>query len=68
MKKKATVGKTQWSILQKILITMRLTMFLVILGVSQVFAGQGFSQSSNLTLTLKNSAIENILFQIEEQS
>ncbi len=68
MKKKTTVGKTQWSILQKILITMRLTMFLVILGVSQVFAGQGFSQSSNLTLTLKNSSIENILFQIEEQS
>ncbi len=52
----------------KFLRTMRVTLFLIMLGITQVFAVNTYSQSTRLSLSLKNVSIKNILNQIENQS
>ena len=52
----------------KIFRIMKLIVFLTFICVIQVFAGKSFSQNISLTLELKNTSIENVLFNIEEQS
>ncbi|MCG6190909.1 TonB-dependent receptor [Maribellus maritimus] len=52
----------------KLLLFMRATLFLVLLSITQVFAISTYSQSTRLSLELKNSSIKNILGQIEDQS
>jgi len=47
---------------------MKITAFLFVFCVAQVFAGSAYSQRTQLTLNLKNSTIENVLSRIEEQS
>ena len=54
--------------LQKILMTMRLLMLLMLLSIAQVHAGQVNTETSKITLNIKNSTIEKILFQIEEKT
>jgi len=68
MKKNKTVGGFQYSVLRKILMTMRLTMFLILISIAQVNAGQVHSESSKLTLKIRNSSIENVLFEIEKKT
>ena len=52
----------------KILRIMKLTVFLIFICAIQVFAGRSFSQTRNLTLELKNTSVEHVLLNIEEQS
>lgn len=52
----------------KIFRIMKLMIFLSLIGVIQVFAGKSFSQTTNLTLELKNASIESVLQNIEDQS
>lgn len=70
MKKKIVYdpgGKTM-SRLKKNLLKMKLTLFCFLIGVIQLWASQGFSQSTRLTLNLKDTKVENVLNKIEEQS
>ena len=54
--------------MHKICRIMKLTILLTLICVIQVFAEKGFSQTTSLTLELKNTSVENILLNIEEQS
>ncbi len=61
-------GQERRLLKKKLLLMMRLTSFLVLFGFIQTFAVTGYSQGTQLTLNLKNSSVENVLFQIEQQS
>ncbi len=52
----------------KIFRIMKLSVFLTLICVIQAFAGKSFSQNTSLTLELRNTSIEDVLFNIEEQS
>lgn len=54
--------------LQKVLLIMKLTTFLILLSVIPVFAGNTYSQSKVLNLDMKNSTVKEVLQNIEEQS
>ncbi|MGV8093493.1 MAG: TonB-dependent receptor [Mangrovibacterium sp.] len=47
---------------------MRLTLFLFLLSLTQVFATRTYSQSARLSLNLKNSSIKDVLYDIETKS
>jgi len=47
---------------------MRLTVFLILISVSQVFGGKLYSQITELSLNLKNATVQQVLDEIEEQS
>lgn len=52
----------------KLLFTMRLTVFALLIGIFQSYAVNTYAQMTRLTLEAKNSTIKDILYQIEEQS
>lgn len=70
MKKKSLQKRVQesFALSSKTLRVMRLTLFLFFLTVAQVFAIMTYSQSARLSLNLKNSAIKDVLYDIENQS
>ncbi len=52
----------------KVLRIMKLTVFLFMFCIAQTYAVSVFSQSTQLTLNIRNSKIEDVLLQIEKQS
>ena len=69
MKKNKSVREFQFIPLRKILMIMRLVMLLMLLGISQVHAGQVNSEAYNkISLKMKKSTIEQVLFKIEEKT
>ena len=54
--------------LQKVLRTMKLTIFLLLISVISVFANKSYSQTKALTLNMKNSTVKEVLQNIENQS
>ena len=68
MKKIAPNGLSNRANLKKLFLIMKLAIFLVVFAVLQSVAGSVFSQASGLTLNLKESKVEEILLQIENQS
>ncbi len=68
MKKKVTKVREPYPNLKKALIAMKLTLFAIVLSALQVIAGDGFSQSQTLTLSIKNKSVEDVLLKIEEES
>jgi len=52
----------------KLLMTMKLTLFVIIVSVIQVFAIGSYSQETRLSLNLQNTSLRSILEQIENQS
>lgn len=54
--------------LQKIWMTMKLTIFMVFLAISQIMAIETYSQSTLLSLNLKSVAVKDVLDQIEQKS
>jgi len=54
--------------LKKNLLKMKLTFLCLLFAVAQLFAAEGFSQSAQLTLCLKNATVEQVLESIEGQS
>ena len=52
----------------KILKVMRNTLILLFLPVLQILAGNSYSQTTKLSLDLKNTSLENVLDEIERQS
>jgi len=47
---------------------MRVSLFLILISALQVIAGASYSQSTRLSLNMKNSTVKDVLGQIEEQS
>ncbi len=54
--------------LRKIWLTMKLTIFLFFLAISQIMAVESYSQSTRLSLNLKSVAVKDVLEKIEEKS
>jgi TonB-linked SusC/RagA family outer membrane protein len=52
----------------KLLMTMRLTVFILLIGIFQGFAAKSYAQLTMLNLNAKNSTIKEVLNQIEKQS
>lgn len=68
MKKIAPKGLSLSTDLKKLLLIMKLAIFLVVFTVLQSLAGTVLSQTSALTLNVKQAKVEEILLQIENQS
>ena len=68
MKKIAPKGLSLSTDLKKLLLIMKLAIFLVVFTVLQSLAGTVLSQTSALTLNVKQTKVEEILLQIENQS
>ncbi len=68
MKKIAPKGLALSPNLKKLLLTMKIATFLVLLTVLQALAGTVLSQTSGLTLNVKQTKVEDVLLQIENQS
>ena len=54
--------------LRKIWMTMKLTAFLFFLGITHMMASEAYSQTTKMTLQLKNVAVKQVLAQIEDKS
>ncbi|MDD4109567.1 MAG: SusC/RagA family TonB-linked outer membrane protein, partial [Prolixibacteraceae bacterium] len=54
--------------LQKVLRIMKLTVFLLLLSVISVFASKSYSQTTVLSLDMKNSTVKEVLRNLEKQS
>lgn len=61
-------GGLSMPIMKKNLLKMKLTFLCMLLGLVQLMANEGFSQSTRLTLDLKETRVEDVLMKIEEQS
>lgn len=68
MKKIVPKGLSLSASLKKLVLIMKLAIFLMAFAVLQSFAGTAFSQTSGLTLNANQSKVEAILLQIENQS
>lgn len=68
MKKIAPKGLSLSADLKKLLLIMKLAIFLMVFTVLQSLAGTVLSQTSALTLNVKQAKVEEILLQIENQS
>lgn len=70
MKKKSVndSGGISMSFMKKNLLKMKLTFLCLFLSFVQLMANDGFSQSTRVTLNLKDARVEDVLMKIEEQS
>jgi len=68
MKKIAPKGLSFSTNLKKLLLIMKLAIFLLMFTVFQTIAGTVFSQTSALTLNVNQTKVEDVLLQIENQS
>jgi TonB-linked SusC/RagA family outer membrane protein len=68
MKKVPKTGMWDRSVFTKTFRIMRITLFLMLLGVSQLFAGNSYTQTQKLTIELENVKAKKVLDEIENQS
>ncbi|WP_026055205.1 TonB-dependent receptor [Anaerophaga thermohalophila] len=68
MKKIPKTGVGDRSVFSKTLRIMRITLFLMFVGVSQIFAANSYAQIKKLTIDLENVKAERVLDEIENQS
>jgi TonB-linked SusC/RagA family outer membrane protein len=68
MKKKAKLLCPVFPGHRKIFRAMRISLFLVLVSTLQIVAGNSYSQTTRLTLGMKNVSIKDVLSQIEEQT
>ena len=54
--------------IKKMLMYMKLTCLIVLLGAIQVFAGKTYAQKTNISVNLKNATVETVLQSVEEQT
>jgi TonB-linked SusC/RagA family outer membrane protein len=52
----------------KLLLTMRITAFLIFIGVMDLFSAPSYSQNTKISLDMKNASIEDVLSKIEDSS
>lgn len=68
MKKKMNLLRSVLTGHRKTFLIMRVSLFLILISALQVIAGASYSQSTRLSLNMKNSTVKEVLGQIEEQS
>jgi len=68
MKKISDSGRKDQYVLTKIFRIMRITLFLLLLGVSQLFAKDSYAQITKLNVDMNNVRAEKVLDEIENQS
>jgi TonB-linked SusC/RagA family outer membrane protein len=68
MKKNVTIRAEKYSPLCKLFMIMRLLMLLLLLSITQVYAGLVAVENHKITLKIENSTIEKALFRIEENT
>lgn len=68
MKKKTNLLCSVLAGHRKTFLIMRISLFLILFSALQVWAGLSYSQSTRLSLNMKNSTVKDVLNQIEEQS
>ena len=68
MKKKMNLLCAVFTEHRKTFQIMRVSLFLILISALQVIAGASYSQSTRLSLNMKNSTVKDVLGQIEEQS
>lgn len=62
------VVKSPFAILKKIPLFMRLSILMLFVSIGLVFAENSYSQSTLLSLNIKNQTVQNVLEEIEKQS
>ncbi len=70
MKKNLDYYKSHWlnSNWQKLLLKMKITIFLYFIGLVSLIAGPAYSQSTKISLDMKDASVESVLNKIEEIS
>ncbi len=68
MKKKVLKKVPLWNFFLKLLMIMKLSAFILCLSVLSVFASKTYSQTTKLSLSMKNTSINDVLKKIEDQS
>ena len=68
MKKNKPFGESFFRSLKKILLTMRIAVILMILGILQARANDAYSQNTRLSLNFSDAALVNVLDKIEAES
>lgn len=68
MKKKRMGRVTMYRHFKKILLIMRLSVFLLLLSFAQLLANNSYAQKTKLSVDLTNASIESVLLTIENQS
>ena len=68
MYKKFKNGGTYAPALTKLFRIMRLTIFMLILGINSLLAASGYSQTTKITLKMSDSRVEDVLNKIESKS
>ncbi len=68
MKKKMNLVCPTFAGYRKTFLIMRVSLFFILIGALQALAGAGYSQSTRLTLNVKNSTVREVLAQIEDHS
>jgi len=70
MKKYLNYYESHWlySNCQKLLLKMKITIFLFFIGLVNLIAGPGYSQNTKISLNMKDAPIESVLNEIEEVS
>ncbi len=68
MKKNELYDSRIWESLRKIIIAMKLSVFIILLSAFQLFAGIGQAQQQRLTLDFEKSTVVDVLSHIEQES
>ena len=68
MKKNELYDPHAWGLLRKIIITMKLSVFIVILSAFQLIAGSGIAQQQKLSLDFQGAKVIDVLSHIEKES
>ena len=66
MKKNKPFGELFYRSLKKTLLTMRIAVILMILGILQARANDAYSQNTRLSLNFSDAALVNVLDKIED--
>ena len=61
-------GNAKFPVLKKLFRIMKLTTFLILISVVCVFAGNSYSQSKKINLSMKSATVKEVLSAIEDQS
>jgi hypothetical protein len=68
MKKKSKPGVQQYSFTKKLLMEIKITVFIVLVSVTNLFATHTYSQVAKVTLDMENKPLGQVMDEIESQS
>lgn len=68
MKKKSDLRVLQYSYLKKMLMKLKIALFIVLVSVTNIFATHSYSQLAKVSLDMENKTLEQVMDEIERQS